>query len=254
MLRWLRRSRLLRLLGAGILAVVAIIVVALAVPSLHLIDNQAVRFFAADKARHPAVAAVYFSGDMGMRFGMGPKVAPALAARSIPVIGISSSVNFATHRTRAEVDAILADAIRTALAKTGASRVVLIGQSFGSDIIAVAAPDLPPELRRRIAAVSLVVPAERVYFRADPTGLAYLGTPDALPAPAMRALDWAPVTCIYGVRETDSLCPALVGTSAHVIALPGGHFLNGDDKLVVATLFHAFRTADPTIAGPEEHR
>jgi hypothetical protein len=37
----------------------------------------------------------------------------------------------------------------------------------------------------------------------------------------MHAFDWAPVICIYGVRETDSLYPALAGRFSHVIALPG---------------------------------
>jgi type IV secretory pathway VirJ component len=186
---------------------------------------------------------------MGLRFGMGPKVAPALAARGMPVLGISSAVNFAARRTRAELDAILAGAIRTALARTGAGKVVLIGQSFGADMIATAAPDLPAALRKKVAAISLVVPSRTVFFRADPTGITYLGTPDARPARKMRELDWAPVICIYGVRESDSLCPALGSPSARVIALPGGHFLDRDDKLLVATMVSALHAADPGIIG-----
>jgi len=220
----------------------------LAAPALHLLDGQPLRMFGTGR-QHPRVAAVYFSGDMGLGFGMGPRVAPALAARGIPVLGVSSTVNFATHRTRAQVDAILSNAIRTAIARTGASRIVLIGQSFGADMVATAAPDLPPDLRARIAAITLVVPAQTVYFRADPTGLNYLGTPDARPAPAMRALAWAPIICIYGALESDSLCPALNGTSARVIALPGGHFLRRDDKLLVNTMVDALHAADPEIIG-----
>jgi type IV secretory pathway VirJ component len=225
---------------------VAAAALGLAAPALHLLDGQAVRLFDTGR-QHPRVAAVYLSGDMGLRFGMGPNVAPALAAHGMPVLGISSAVNFATHRTRAELDAILADAIRAAIARTGASRIVLIGQSFGADMIATAAPDLPGELRERIAAISLVVPSQTAFFRADPTGITYLGTPDARPALAVRGLDWAPVICIYGVRESDSLCPALGGTHARVIALPGGHFLNRDDKLLVTTLVDALHAADPRI-------
>ncbi|MDP5279494.1 AcvB/VirJ family lysyl-phosphatidylglycerol hydrolase [Sphingomonas sp. DG1-23] len=241
-------SRIGRALGIGVLACAAAAALGLAAPALHLLDGQAVRLFASGRP-NPRVAALYFSGDMGLRFGMGPKVAPALAARGLPVLGISSAVNFATHRTRAELDAILADAIRAAVARTGASKVVLIGQSFGADMIATAAPDLPVELRERVAAIGLVVPSRTVFFRADPTGITYLGTPDARPALAVRALDWAPIICIYGVRESESLCPALDGTHARVIALPGGHFLNRDDKLLVATIVDALHAADPGIIG-----
>lgn len=243
-----RRSRLWWIIGAGALLCAAAVTLVLATPALRLLDGQPVQMFHTDR-QHPQLAAIYFSGDMGLRFGMGPHVAPALAARGIPVIGISSAVNFATHRTRTEVDAMLANAIRTALARTGARRVVLIGQSFGADMIATAAPDLPADLRGRTAAIVLVVPAQTAYFRADPTGLAYLGAPEARPAAAMRAVGWAPVVCIYGIRETDSLCPVLRPGPARVIALPGGHFLNRDDKRLVATMLDALRAADPAIAG-----
>ena len=233
--------------GAGALVCAAAVAIGLATPALRLVDEQAIRVFGTDR-QHPQLAAVYLSGDMGLRFGMGPHVVPALAAHGVPVIGVSSAANFAVHRTRAEVDALLADAIRTAVTRTGAQRVVLIGQSFGADMVATAAPDLPAGLRARVAAIVLVVPAQTAYFRADPTGLAYLGTPDARPAAAMRGVGWAPILCIYGIREPDSLCPALTGT-ARVIALPGGHFLNRDDKRLVATMLAALHAADPTIMG-----
>lgn len=241
----LRSRRWPRRIGVAALVLCLAVVLALAAPALHLIDSQPIRLFAADHP-NPKVVAVYVSGDMGLKYGMGPKVAPALAARGIPVIGVSSSVNFATHRTRAEADAIIQNAIRFALKKTGASEVVLMGQSFGSDIVATTAPDLPPDLRSRIKAIVMVVPAQTVFFRSDPTGLTYFGRPDATPAAAMRAVDWAPVVCIYGEQETESLCPALA-RRARTISLPGGHFLHYDDKLLVATIVDALRRIDPAM-------
>lgn len=243
MTRWLRR-----IVGIGALASGVLVALAIFVPALHLTGSRPVRMFGATGAR-PHVAAVYVSGDMGLRFGMGPKVAAALAARGIPVVGIDSAVAFASRRTRGEVDAIVTDAIRMALARTGAPRVVLMGQSFGADMVATAAPDLPRALRDKVAAIGLVVPARTVFFRADPTSLTYRGTPDAIPAPALRTVRWAPIVCIWGVEETDSLCPRLGGTAARVIGLPGGHFLHRDETLLVATVVRALRAADPTIVG-----
>lgn len=186
--------------------------------------------------RFDGTVALFVSGDAGLRFGMGRPVTQALAARGVPVVGISSPVAFHTTRTRAEVDAVLAEGVRRALATPGARRLVLIGQSFGADMLAVAAPDLPAALRPHIAAVLLVVPASTAYFRSDPLGLAYSGAPDARPAPGMRTLDWAPVLCIHGAAERDSLCPALAGTAAERVVLPGGHFLHHDDATLIATI------------------
>ncbi|MFD1033923.1 virulence factor [Sphingomonas hankookensis] len=241
-----RRRRLRRRIGIGALLAGLLVLLGLAAPALHLIDNQSLRLFDGGK-RHPSVVAVYVSGDMGLRFGLGSVVVPALARHGIPVVGVSSPVNFGTRKTRAEVDAVIAGAIRTALARTGAQRVILMGQSFGADMVSATAPDLPADLRARIAAISVVVPAQTVYFRSDPTGILYHGTPDARPAEALRALNWAPVVCIYGQEEADSLCPTLRGGKAQVVGLPGGHFLGHDDQLVIATILATLRTADPTI-------
>lgn len=240
------RQRAHRIVGIAALVLGLAATLAVFAPMLGLIDSQAVRMFGSGKPR-PEVAAVYLSGDMGFRFGIGQKVASALAAHGIPVIGVSSAVAFASHRTRAESEAIVAGAIRTALEQTGARRIVLMGQSFGSDIVATVAPDLPPGLRTRIAAIVLVVPSRSVFFRVDPTTISYHGTPDADPTAGMRGVGWTPVVCIYGVAESNSLCPALSGTAARVIALPGGHFLHHDDERVISTIVNALRAADPTI-------
>jgi type IV secretory pathway VirJ component len=116
--------------------------------------------------------------------------------------------------------------------------VIVIGQSFGADIARVALASLPPALRAQVAALVLVVPGTDAYFRADPLGFAYIGTPDA-DAAAARALDWLPVTCIRGEDETDSLCPTLLAPNVRRITLPGGHFLRMDHDLLVRTVFAA---------------
>ncbi|MFD1786125.1 AcvB/VirJ family lysyl-phosphatidylglycerol hydrolase [Sphingomonas floccifaciens] len=181
-------------------------------------------------------AALFVSGDAGLRFGMGKPVVRALAAQGIPVVGINSPSAFGVTRTREQVDAVLADGIRRALATPGTQRLLLIGQSFGADMLSVAAPDLPVDLRRHVAAVVLVVPARTAYFRSDPLGLAYHRAPDARPAAGMRTLDWAPVVCIQGAAESDSLCPLVSGPRVASIALPGGHFLNHDDARLIGTI------------------
>jgi type IV secretory pathway VirJ component len=240
------RRRWRRNLGIGALVLGLLVALGLVAPAVGLIDNQAIRVFGLGKQR-PDVVVVYMSGDMGLGHGLGQRVAPALATHGIPVIGVSSPLAFAQHRSAVESEAIIARAIHTALDRTGARRVVLMGQSFGSDIIAAMAPGLPANLRARIAAVALVVPSHSVYFRADPTGITYHGTPDANPTIGMRGLNWAPVICIYGITERDSLCPALHGSPARVIGLPGGHSLNGNGNLLVATLVKALHAEDPTI-------
>ena len=116
--------------------------------------------------------------------------------------------------------------------------------NMDADELADLAPDLPPDLRARVLAIDLTVPAHDVYFRADPVGLAYLGKPDAHPLLAMRGVDWAPVVCVYGLEEKGSLCPSLAGR-ARVIGLSGAHYLGHDAPRLIATTLRALHEVAP---------
>lgn len=225
--------------GIGLVAAALAIVAALA----GFFDSDPISYFApAGPAKR--VAALYVSGDMGLRFGMGPYTSAALARHGIAVVGFSSPAFFARHRTRAEVDAVVAAAVRRALARTG-GRLVLIGQSYGADILQTGLAALPADLRPHVAAVVLVVPGQTVFFRADPSGLAYRGTPDSLGASTVAAITWAPLTCIYGTAEADSLCPGIKLPHATVIGMPGGHFLGDDRAGLAGHVLDAVRRAVP---------
>lgn len=237
-----------RLLLAGLLLIAVLALVAINAPALGLLGSDPILLFPARGAHasgRPKVAAVFLSGDMGFNFGMSAHIAQAVAERGIPVVGVSSPVVFARHHTRAEADAVVEGAVRLALARTGADKILLMGQSYGADIVATTAPDLPPDLRARILAIDLTVPAQTVYFRADPSTLAYIGQPDARPMAALRALRWTPVVCVYGREEVGSLCPVLRGATARVIGLPGNHHLEHDRERVAATTLAALRAVAP---------
>ena len=73
---------------------------------------------------------------------------------------------------------------------------ILIGQSFGADMLHAALAEFSESARRPIEAVVLVVPGHDIVFRASPVELAGLETPDALAWPTASRLSWVPVTCI----------------------------------------------------------
>jgi type IV secretory pathway VirJ component len=187
-------------------------------------------------AAPPRTVAVLFSGDMGFRIGMGPKIAARLAADGIPVLGVSSLVKFRRERTPAELRAFVAESVRRGLAFAHADRVILIGQSFGADILQVGATGLPAALRGKVQMVALVVPGDSVIFRVSPAELFNWAKPDAAALPTARTLTWAPVICVYGRKERDSLCPRLDLANVQRVALPGGHPLNHDADALYAVL------------------
>ncbi|MCP3735784.1 virulence factor [Sphingomonas sp. RP10(2022)] len=207
-------------------------------------DRDPVHVFAAEGKKRP-VGVLYLSGDMGLRFGPAPDTVRALANAGIGVVALNAPTLFARRRTRGEVDRIVADGVRAALARTGAGRLVLIGQSYGADMLQTGLAALPARLRAHVAGVVLVVPGDTVFLRADPSGLSYRGTPDGIAAATLARLDWAPLTCIYGVEETDSACPDVHLPGARIVAMPGGHYLNDDHARLFGHILAAIRRAAP---------
>ncbi|MBB4098785.1 AcvB/VirJ family lysyl-phosphatidylglycerol hydrolase [Sphingomonas kyeonggiensis] len=182
------------------------------------------------------LAVVLISGDMGFKIGMGPEIAKRFAAEGVPVVGVSSLAYFRKERTPAEVQALIADAARRALAFGHADRLVLIGQSFGADMMHVGLTGLPADLRAKVKMVALVVPTDTVFYRASPSELFNWAKPDAMALPTGRQLTWVPTLCVQGAEEKDSLCPMLTQSNVRRVALPGGHMLHHDPDTLFKTL------------------
>jgi type IV secretory pathway VirJ component len=183
-------------------------------------------------APHRNLAAVILSGDMGFNAGMAPRIASRLANDGIPVIGVNSLVYFRQQRGPQEVTKLVEGAIRKALDFGHAEQVVLIGQSFGADMIPVALAHLPPALREKVRMTGLVVPTDTLFFRASPSELFNWSSPDADALSTARRLNWLPVICISGSEETTSLCPHMTTANVDHVTLPGGHYLGFDADAV----------------------
>ncbi len=197
------------------------------------------------KGRPLPIAAVNFSGDMGVRFLLGASTMRGLTEHGITTMAVVTPTLFRRRHTRADIDAVVANGIRTALARTGARRIVVIGQSYGADIVQTGLADLPEDLRARVAAIILILPGETVFFRADPSSIAYRGEPDSLGINTARTLSWAPLTCIYGVEEDDSLCPQLRVPGARIVGMPGGHNIRHDEAGLLRHVLHAIARVTP---------
>ncbi|WP_380783040.1 AcvB/VirJ family lysyl-phosphatidylglycerol hydrolase [Sphingomonas sp. R86520] len=229
----------------GILSAIVVLFVYLA----GYFDRDPVHVYPAvgvHAAAAPPIVVVNFSGDMGLRFLLGASTSRGLTEHGIPVVGITTPALFAHHRTRSELDSIVADGVRAALARTGAKRVVVMGQSYGADIVQTGLANLSPSLRTRVAAIVLILPGDSVFYRADPSGLLYdHGTLDSVGAQTGNQLGWAPFTCIYGVEETDSLCPLLTLPNVRKVGMPGGHNIHHDADGLLAHVLAAIRAVAP---------
>lgn len=195
------------------------------------------------RQHQPRAVALYLSGDMGFHAGLGPDVAERLTRQGIPVVAENSLHFFRTRRTPEEAGAMIADGLRRAIALDPGARLLLLGQSFGADVIAPSLPYVPTELRRRIAFIGLIVPGATRQWRASPSEIFSFNEPEEDAVIAAQKLSWTPLLCIHGADEDSSLCPALRQSNVTRLELPGGHPLHHDADAVSAALLQGIGRA-----------
>lgn len=196
---------------------------------------------ASPRADRGRMVAVFLSGGMGFHTGMAPRIAEDLARQGIAVVEVNSMAAFAARQTPAEAGALIARAAARALALPGAERLVLIGQSFGADALLAGEGGLPPAVRSRVAMVALIVPGDTYALRVRPSRL-FGRDAEGAALPLARHLGWAPVLCIHGNVERNSLCPQWRQANVTDAELPGSHSLQHDTALISATVLHALDT------------
>ena len=194
--------------------------------------------------------ALYLSGDMGFHAGLGPAIADRLTEHGIAVVAENSLHFFRVRRTPEQTGAMIAEGLRRAIAIDPKARLLLLGQSFGADVIAPSLPYVPNALRRRIAFVGLVVPGGTREWRASPSEIFSIGEPEENAALAGQRLSWVPLLCIHGAEERSSLCPSLHQRNATTVRLPGGHELHHDADTASAILLRAIDKALPSSVQP----
>jgi type IV secretory pathway VirJ component len=180
---------------------------------------------------------VILSGDGGWR-DIDKGIADALQQRGLAVLGWDSLRYFWGAKTPDELGRDLARAIAFYCDKWRAPKVVLVGYSFGADVIPFAVNHLPPDLRRRIVQISLLALSTKADFGIHVSGWLGAGPSDAAlaTAPEMALIDSRLVQCFYGAEETESACPALVAIGAEVVKTGGGHHLGGDYAALAARI------------------
>lgn len=175
-----------------------------------------------------ALMAIIYSGDGGWR-DADKRIGEALQASGVPVVGVDSLRYFWREKTPEQMAADLETILAHYRQLWGASQVLLIGYSFGADILPFAVNRLAPEARAQIAQISLLGLANRADFAIQVTG--WLGADPSEQArpvlPEIAHLDRAKLQCFHGEEEDHSACtePALDG--AEIIAMPGGHHFDG---------------------------
>lgn len=192
-----------------------------------------------------AELALLLTGDGGWA-GLDQELAARLAASGVPTVGLNSLKYFWSVRTPEETARDVARLMSHYLAAWNKERVILVGYSFGADVLPFVVNRLPAELRARVASVSLLGIDSNASFEVSVAG--WVGSDAGGPPtrPEIAALPHVPVLCIYGEGESDSICPELPASANLAREQVGkGHHFSGEYATLAERILAFARASRP---------
>ncbi|MDA8137427.1 MAG: hypothetical protein M0036_02135 [Desulfobacteraceae bacterium] len=179
---------------------------------------------------HGQTMAIVYSGDGGWR-DLDKQIGQELQKRGIPVVGLDTLRAF-WHRQTPEAAADgLARIIDHFTRVWSTPDILLIGYSFGADLIPFMVNRLKPSAREHIRLISLLALSHSADFEIHVSGwFSRSSSSDALPlAPELKKLDSSQIQCFLGTDESDeSGCTDASLAGVEIIKVAGGHHFDGD--------------------------
>jgi type IV secretory pathway VirJ component len=171
--------------------------------------------------------ALILTGDGGWA-GLDQDLAAKLAADGVPTVGLNSLKYFWAERTPEAAATDVSRVIRHYLAEWNKKRVLLVGYSFGADVMPFIVNRLPPQLRSVVASVSLLGLSANASFEIRVAD--WIGADSQGPAtqPELTALGNVPVLCLYGEGDRETICPTASAGRIARVALGKGHHFSGE--------------------------
>ncbi|CDZ53941.1 virulence factor family protein [Neorhizobium galegae] len=168
--------------------------------------------------------AVIFSGDGGWR-DLDSEVGGYLQSQGVPTIGLDSLRYFWSERSPQATADDLAKIIEHYRRQWGVQNVLLVGYSFGADVLPATYNLLPAEDRARVKQITLLGLSHEVDYEISVTG--WLGVSGdgkgGDPMTDIVKIDPKLIQCVYGTDEDDDPCPTLKDKGVEVVPIEGGH-------------------------------
>ncbi len=186
--------------------------------------------------------AIIYSGDGGWR-DIDKQIGGELQERGIPVIGVDSLRYFWSERQPQETADDLARIIDTYRVKWGVKHVLLVGYSFGADVLPRTYTLLSQKDKARVPQITLLALSRQVDYEVSVEG--WLGVAGAAqsgdPVEDIGKIDPHLVQCIYGKDEDQDPCPMLAASGVESIGIDGGHHFDGDYKAIAGRIIQSLQ-------------
>jgi type IV secretory pathway VirJ component len=186
--------------------------------------------------------AIIYSGDGGWR-DIDSDVGAVLQADGIPVVGVDALRYFWAEKTPEQTGADLSRIIRAYRKQWNVSHVLLIGYSFGADVLPATFNKLPDNDRAKVIQMSLLALSHAANFEISVSGwLGGQGTgAGGDPTKQLETIDPKLVQCIFGTEDEDDACKSLAPRGVETLGIDGGHHFDEDYEKLAKHILDALK-------------
>ncbi|MEO7775847.1 MAG: AcvB/VirJ family lysyl-phosphatidylglycerol hydrolase [Steroidobacteraceae bacterium] len=176
---------------------------------------------------HSRRIALLITGDGGWA-ELDKAVSSALVARGVPVVGFNALKYFWGERTQEGTADDIARVLRHYLASWQASEILLVGYSFGADVMPFVINRLPADLRTRVVSATLLSLGSTASFEVHMAGWMGKAASDGVPTqPELAKIRDLPILCLYGAGDNESACDEFKGPTYTALTIGEGHHFSG---------------------------
>jgi type IV secretory pathway VirJ component len=161
-----------------------------------------------------------------------------LAAKGIPVVGLNSLHYFWTKKTPEQTAADLHRILQHYTALWNRAEVVVVGYSFGADVLPFMLNRIPRESLQKIRAIAFLGPSSTADFEFHWTD--WLAnrkrSTSQMVRPEIEKLRGRKILCFYGTEDDDAVCRQLDQGFVKAMPIPGGHRFGRDYQPIVDSI------------------
>lgn len=171
---------------------------------------------------------IVLSGDGGWA-GLDKGIAAEFAARGLPVVGLSTLKYYWKARTPEQSAHDVERVMHHYMAAWKRTRVLLVGYSFGANVLPFIVNRLDPEAHAHVAGVAMLGLDFDTSFEIRVSGWIPGSSSGELPVrPEIGKMRGVPAVCLYGEGEAHDPCAQLAGPSMRAREVGKGHHFSGD--------------------------
>lgn len=187
--------------------------------------------------------AVFISGDGGWR-DIDSEIGDYFQSQGVPTVGLDSLRYFWNKKDQKQTAADLGKIIETYTTKWKVKNVLLVGYSFGADVLPSAYDALPARDKAVVKQMSLLALSSSVDYEISVAG--WFGAEGNFQGgkttDAITKVDPKIVQCIYGKDDDSTVCPQLKGKGYDVIEVDGDHHFDDDYDKVGGLILDGLKT------------